>query len=63
LRCKNFVHQNRFEVILSKGDCEILKKGCDLFEEYISASVMGSIGAPTASPEWRWVTLAINSSK
>jgi hypothetical protein len=53
LRSKFGMHSEAFKVILSQADSDFLKQNCDLFPEFLAASLLGATGQPGNFPKWR----------
>jgi hypothetical protein len=53
LRSKFGMHSEAFQVTLSQADSDFLKQNCDLFSEFLAASLLGATGQPGSFPKWR----------
>lgn len=54
-------HVQRFEVMLSTGDSDLLASNCKFFDGYVSAAILTEEGIPSKYPNWKWVHATIRA--
>ncbi|HEX8503537.1 MAG TPA: hypothetical protein VF659_23335 [Pyrinomonadaceae bacterium] len=47
-------HIEKFEVILSKADVELLRENCKYLEDYVRAQILSEGNKETKFPSWNW---------
>jgi hypothetical protein len=52
-------HVQKFEVVLSTPDSDLLASNCKLFDEYVTAAILSAEGVPSKFPTWKIASAAI----
>ena len=54
-------HAQKFEVVLSTSDSDLLASNCKFFEEYVTAAILSAEGIPSKFPSWKWAEVNIRA--